>query len=167
MGARRDPAGLHPQPSGAGLGAGPRPDQAGRGLKLSPAHPRLEQLGAAFGEKAGWERPNWLETNVARSPRSWAPPAWVGRHWSAAIEAEHLAARERAALFDETSFSKLEVSGRGALALLQRLADNDLDKPVGSVTYTQLLNDRGGIESDPPITPARAGRLILVPPSPL
>jgi len=136
--------------------------RAGRGLKLSPAHWRLEALGAVFGEKAGWERPNWLETNAAGSPRSWAPPAWVARHWSTAIEAEHVAARERAALFDETSFSKLEVCGRGALALLQRLADNDLDKPAGTVTYTQLLNERGGIECDLTVTRVSADRFMLV-----
>jgi len=136
--------------------------RAGRGLKLSPAHSRLEALGAVFGEKAGWERPNWVETNAIGSPRSWTPPGWVERHWSTAIEAEHVATRERAVLFDETSFSKLEVSGSGALALLQRLADNDLDKPVGTVTYTQLLNERGGIECDLTVTRVSRERFMLV-----
>jgi 4-methylaminobutanoate oxidase (formaldehyde-forming) len=136
--------------------------RAGRGLKTSPAYPRLEALGAVFGEKAGWERPNWLEANAARSPRTWAPRGWSARHWSTAIEAEHRAARDRAALFDETSFSKLEVSGAGALGLLQRLADNDLDKPVGAVTYTQLLNDRGGIECDLTVSRLAADRFMLV-----
>src|SRR5439155_17648513 len=84
------------------------------------------------------------------------------RHWSTAIEAEHVATRERAVLFDETSFSKLEVSGSGALALLQRLADNDLDKPVGTVTYTQLLNERGGIECDLTVTRVSRERFMLV-----
>jgi len=136
--------------------------RAGRGLKRSPAHGRIEALGAAFGEKAGWERPNWLEANAARSPRSWTPRGWSSRHWSTAIEAEHRAAREGAAIFDETSFSKLEVSGAGALSLLQRLADNDVDKPVGTVTYTQLLNDRGGIECDLTVTRLGQDRFLLV-----
>jgi glycine cleavage system T protein len=136
--------------------------KAGRGLKRSPAHVRIEALGAAFGEKAGWERPNWFETNAARSPRTWLPRGWSARHWSTAIEAEHRAAREGAALFDETSFSKLEVSGAGALSLLQRLADNDVDKPVGSVIYTQLLNDRGGIECDLTVTRLGPDRFMLV-----
>jgi 4-methylaminobutanoate oxidase (formaldehyde-forming) len=136
--------------------------RAGRGLKRSPAHARVEALGAAFGEKAGWERPNWLEANAARSPRGWTPRGWSARHWSPAIEAEHQAARERAVLFDETSFSKLEVSGAGALGLLERLADNDLDKPVGAVTYTQLLNDRGGIECDLTVTRLGVDRFLLV-----
>ena len=136
--------------------------KAGRGLKRSPAHVRVEALGAAFGEKAGWERPNWLESNEGRSPRTWSPRGWSARHWSTAIEAEHRAAREGAALFDETSFSKLEVAGGGALTLLQRLADNDVDKPVGSVTYTQLLNDRGGIECDLTVTRLGPDRFMLV-----
>jgi hypothetical protein len=127
--------------------------RTGRGLKRSPAYARVEALGGAFGEKAGWERPNWIEANAAHSPRSWTPRGWSARHWSTAIEAEHRAARERAVLFDETSFSKLEVSGTGALGALQRLADNDLDKPVGAVTYTQLLNgprrDRVRSDRDP------------------
>ena len=136
--------------------------RAGRGLKRSPAHARVEALGAAFGEKAGWERPNWLEANTRHSPRTWTPRGWSSRHWSTAIEAEHRAAREGACLFDETSFSKLEVSGAGALSLLQRLADNDVDKPVGSVTYTQLLNDRGGIECDLTVTRLGHERFMLV-----
>jgi len=136
--------------------------RAGRGLKRSPAHARVEALGAAFGEKAGWERPNWLEVNARHSPRTWTPRGWSSRHWSTAIEAEHRAAREGACLFDETSFSKLEVSGAGALSLLQRLADNDVDKPVGSVTYTQLLNDRGGIECDLTVTRLGHERFMLV-----
>ena len=136
--------------------------RAGRGLKRSPAHARVEALGAAFGEKAGWERPNWLEVNARHSPRTWTPRGWSSRHWSTAIEAEHRATREGACLFDETSFSKLEVSGAGALSLLQRLADNDVDKPVGSVTYTQLLNDRGGIECDLTVTRLGQERFMLV-----
>ena len=136
--------------------------RAGRGLKLPPVHARLVELGCAFGEKAGWERPNWFEPNAARAPRRWEAKGWAARYWSPAIEAEHVATRERAALFDETSFSKLEVSGPGALALLQRLADNQMDKPPGSVTYTQLLNEQGGIECDLTVTRLTADRFMLV-----
>ncbi len=136
--------------------------RAGRGLRLSPIYPRLEALGAAFGEKAGWERPNWLGANEQDSPRSYTARGWLGAHWSPAIEAEHRAARETAALFDETSFSKLEVSGPGALALLQRLTDNQMDRPVGAVTYTQMLNEAGGIECDLTVTRLAAERFLLV-----
>jgi 4-methylaminobutanoate oxidase (formaldehyde-forming) len=126
--------------------------QAGRPLHLSPTYRRLTELGAAFGEKSGWERPNWFEPNAASMDGLARPAGWAGHHWSAAIPAEHRATRERAGLFDETSFSKIEVSGRGALAFLQRLCDNDMDRPVGSVTYTQMLNRRGGIECDFTVT---------------
>jgi len=126
--------------------------EAGRGLRLSPIYPRLRELEAVFGEKASWERPNWFEANARAGDEARRPRGFAGRFWSPAIEAEHLGARERAGLFDETSFAKFEVTGPGALALLQRLTDNDVDKPVGSVTYTSMLNSRGGIECDFTVT---------------
>ena len=85
--------------------------EEGRRLRLSPAYPRLRELGAAFGEKSGWERPNWFEPNAGAGDEGRRPRGFAGRIWSPAIEAEHLATRERAGLFDETSFSKLEVVG--------------------------------------------------------
>ncbi|MBI4588316.1 MAG: GcvT family protein [Candidatus Rokubacteria bacterium] len=136
--------------------------RAGRGLRLSPAYPRLQALGCAFGEKAGWERPNWFEVNTNGFRATYAPVGWQRSHWSPAIEAEHRATRERAGLFDATSFSKLDVSGPGALALLQRLTDNEMDRPVGSVTYTQMLNEAGGIECDLTVTRLAAEQFFLV-----
>jgi 4-methylaminobutanoate oxidase (formaldehyde-forming) len=133
--------------------------QAGRPLRLSPTYPRLTELGACFGEKSGWERPNWFEPNAGAFP---PPPGWAGHHWSAAIPAEHRATRERAGLFDETSFAKIEVSGSGALDFLQRLCDNEMDHPVGSVTYTQMLNRRGGIECDFTVTRLEEDRFFIV-----
>lgn len=123
-----------------------------RGLRLSPAYERLRALGAEFGEKAGWERPNYFRSNEDPAYEHLRPRGWAGRLWSTAIPAEHLATRERAGLFDQTSFAKIEVSGPGACALLQRLCDNDVDKPPGTVTYTQMLNPRGGIECDFTVT---------------
>ncbi|TMD18946.1 MAG: aminomethyl transferase family protein, partial [Chloroflexi bacterium] len=87
---------------------------------------------------------------------------WAAHHWSPAIAAEHLATRERAGLFDETSFAKIEVSGPGALALLQRLCDNDMDRPPGNITYTQMLNRRGGIECDFTVTRLEDDRFFIV-----
>src|SRR5205814_9966186 len=98
--------------------------EAGRPLRLSPAYPRLVELGAAFGEKSGWERANWFEPNAAAGDESLRPRGWAGQLWSAAIGAEHRACRERAALFDETSFAKIEVSGEGAADFLEGLCDN-------------------------------------------
>jgi len=135
---------------------------AGRPLRLSPAYARLAELGASFGEKSGWERANWFEPNAARGDESLRPRGWAGENWSPAIHAEAVAARERAALFDETSFAKIEVSGRNAAGFLQRMCANDVDRPVGSVTYTQMLNSRGGIECDFTVTRLGEHRFRIV-----
>ena len=121
---------------------------AGRPLRTSSAHAWHREHGAAFGEKAGWERVNWYAANEADGDESLRPRGWAGRHWSPAIGAEHRAVRETACLFDESSFSKMEISGPGAPALLERLCDNRVARDVGRVTYTQMLNRRGGIECD-------------------
>jgi 4-methylaminobutanoate oxidase (formaldehyde-forming) len=138
--------------------------QSARPLRLSPAYHRLTDLGAVFGEKGGWERPNWFATNEknSRAARTTVPQGWARHNWSPAIAAEHLTTREAAGLFDETSFSKIEVLGPGALAFLQRLCANNLDKPVGSVIYTQMLNARGGIECDFTVTRLALDRFMIV-----
>jgi glycine cleavage system aminomethyltransferase T/glycine/D-amino acid oxidase-like deaminating enzyme len=126
--------------------------QAGRPLRLSAAYPRLVELGAAFGEKSGWERANWFEPNAALGDESLRPRGWAGRLWSPAIGAEHLACRETAVLFDESSFAKIEVSGERAADLIERLCANRVARDVGTITYTSMLNLRGGIECDFTIT---------------
>jgi 4-methylaminobutanoate oxidase (formaldehyde-forming) len=128
---------------------------AGRPLRISPANPWHREHDAAFGEKSGWERVNWYESNAAAGDESLRPRGWAGQHWSAAIGAEHLACRESVAIFDETSFAKMEIEGEGAAALLERLCDNHVARDVGQITYTQMLNNRGGIECD--FTVARLG----------
>ena len=136
--------------------------RAGRPLRRSPAYPALVALGGVFGEKSGWERPNWFAPNAARGDEAVRPTGWAGEHWSPAIGAEAVACASTAALFDETSFSKLEVAGSGAEAFLSRICANDVDRAVGSVTYTQLLNDRGGIECDLTATRLAEDRFLLV-----
>jgi len=135
---------------------------AGRPLRLSPAYTRLQELGAAFGEKSGWERANWFEPNATRGDESLRPRGWAGRLWSPAIEAEHRACRETAALFDFTSFAKIEVRGRGAAEFLERLTDNRVARAVGALTYTQMLNDGGGIECDFTVTRLAEARFRIV-----
>jgi 4-methylaminobutanoate oxidase (formaldehyde-forming) len=135
---------------------------AGRPLRLSPAYTRLQELGAAFGEKSGWERANWFEPNAERGDESLRPRGWAGRLWSPAIEAEHRACREAAALFDFTSFAKIEVRGRGAAKFLERLTDNRVARAVGALTYTQMLNDGGGIECDFTVTRLAEDRFRIV-----
>jgi 4-methylaminobutanoate oxidase (formaldehyde-forming) len=137
---------------------------AGRPLRVSPANAWHREHGAAFGEKSGWERVNWYESHTSDGDELPRPPGrvknpgaadealrprgWAGRHWSPAIGAEHRACRERVALFDESSFAKLEIEGPGAAALLERLCDNRVAREPGRITYTQMLNSRGGIECD-------------------
>jgi glycine cleavage system T protein len=125
-------------------------NQTVRERRLSPLDGRGLALGGVFGEKNGWERVNYYE--LGRTGRragadqhawGWGRPAFFDR-----VGEEHRAVRERAGLLDMTSFGKLELRGPGALALLQRLCDNDVGKPPGSVVYTQFLNARGGIEAD-------------------
>jgi len=122
--------------------------------RLSPVHYRLQEMGAVFGEKFGWERVNyfepgkpWRRAGADQREWGWKRPPYFDR-----VGQEHQATRERVALFDLTSFGKIEVSGPGALKLLQRLADSDIDKPVGSAVYTQFLNTHGGVEADLTIT---------------
>jgi glycine cleavage system aminomethyltransferase T/glycine/D-amino acid oxidase-like deaminating enzyme len=136
--------------------------QAGRPLRVSPAYARHQQLGASFGEKGGWERVNWYESNAAHGDEALRPRGWAGENWSPAIEVEARAARESVALFDQSSFSKLEVLGPGALALLERVCANRIDRPVGTVVYTQLLNVRGGIEADLSVMRRAEDRFLLV-----
>src|SRR6266702_556993 len=135
-----------------------------RKLRLSPVYSRLEELGASFGEKAGWERPNWFASNEPLAEgRGWPEPyGWANRYYSPAIGVEHQATRERVAMFDETSFSKLEVLGPGAAAFLQRITDNQMDQPVGTITYTQMLNSRGGIECDLTVTRLANDRFQII-----
>jgi glycine cleavage system aminomethyltransferase T/glycine/D-amino acid oxidase-like deaminating enzyme len=122
--------------------------QAGRPLRVSPANAWHREHGAAFGEKSGWERANWYEPNAAAGDEGLRPRGWAGQNWSPAIGAEHLACRERVAIFDESSFSKLEIEGPGAADFLEGLCDNRVARGVGQITYTQMLNRRGGIECD-------------------
>jgi glycine cleavage system aminomethyltransferase T/glycine/D-amino acid oxidase-like deaminating enzyme len=125
---------------------------AGRPLRLSPTYPRLEALGAVFGEKSGWERANWFGPNAAQGDESLRPRGWAGRLWSPAIGVEHEACRKAAALFDETSFAKIDVAGPGAGEFLESLCDNRVVREIGAITYTQMLNARGGIECDFTVT---------------
>jgi glycine cleavage system T protein len=122
--------------------------------RVSPVHYRLLENGAVFGEKFGWERVNYFQPGkpsrrMGEDQRQfgWSKPPFFDR-----IGEEHNATRERVTLFDLTSFGKIEVKGKGALPLLQRLTDSDINKPVGSAVYTQFLNTRGGIESDLTVT---------------
>ncbi len=136
----------------------------GRPHRVSPLHGRLQERGAVFGEKFGWERVNYClpgqPSRMAGADQrqwGWARPPFFDR-----VGEEHRATREAATLYDLTSFGKIEVSGPGALGLLQKVADSDIDKPVGTPVYTQLLNPLGGIEADLTITRLANDRFRVV-----
>jgi len=126
----------------------------GRGRRLSALHSRLQEHGAVFTAKNGWERAGhfepgraWRRAGEDQRSFGWAPPPYLD-----ALAAEHEAFRERAAIIDLSSFGKIAVEGPGALALLERVCDNRIDRPAGSVIYTQFLNARGGIVADVTVT---------------
>ncbi len=123
-----------------------------RNLRTSPTYFRLRDLGCHFGEKMGWERPNWFRIYEEKATHGHEPKGWMRHNWSRAIGHEHLMTRENAGLFDETSFNKFEVSGSGALKFLNYVCANQIDVPIGSMVYTQCLNKRGGIECDFTVT---------------
>lgn len=124
--------------------------KSARPTRRSPLYAHLKAAGACFGEKLGWERPNWFagpgEKPVDRY--SYQRPGW----WEA-VAREHKAAREAAVLIDQSSFAKFTLKGPDAARALNWIAAGNVDRAVGSLTYTQLLNDRAGIETD--VTVAR------------
>jgi 4-methylaminobutanoate oxidase (formaldehyde-forming) len=135
---------------------------AGRPLRVSPAYAWHAERSASFGEKSGWERVNFYDSNAEVADERWRPQGWAGRHWSPAIVSEHRGARETAAMFDESSFAKIEVSGPDAARLLEWVCDNEVARGVGSVTYTQALNARGGIECDVTVTQLEPSVFLVV-----
>jgi glycine cleavage system aminomethyltransferase T/glycine/D-amino acid oxidase-like deaminating enzyme len=122
-----------------------------RGLRLPPMHARETELGAVFYETAGWERPHWYEANGPLVEKYSVEPReaeWDARWWSPIINAEHLAMREYAGIFDLSAFAIFDVEGPGALDALQRGVLAQVDVSVGKVVYTPVLAPGGGFRSD-------------------
>ena len=119
--------------------------ESGRPRLVSPLYDRLKGSGAVFGSKLGWERPNWFAPSGMEPKDIYS----MGRqNWFAPVGEEHCHVREAVGIFDQSSFAKYELSGPDALKALDWICANDVSKPVGRLTYTQLLNTRGGIEAD-------------------
>jgi glycine cleavage system aminomethyltransferase T len=137
----------------------PRQELAtGRPLRTSPLYDILATRGAEFGAKNGWERANYFRP--AGAPR---PDHTLGRPgWLPWMAAEQQATRQAVALYDQTSFGKLLLQGRDALAVLQRLCANQIDVPLGRMVYTAMLNARGGFESDLTVMRLAADRFMLI-----
>lgn len=122
---------------------------SGRNLRISPLHHKTASLGAVFGELMGWERANWYAPEgVAKEYRY----AFGRQNWFEHSAEEHRAVRERAGIFDTSSFGKMLVQGRDATSVLQRVSANDIDVEPGRIVYTQWLNRWGGIEADVTVT---------------
>ncbi|MFQ3348930.1 MAG: glycine cleavage system T protein [Paracoccaceae bacterium] len=132
-----------------------------RGVRRSPLHAHLASRGAVFGEMAGWERANWFAT-PGQSPEY--EYSWGKQNWFENQKAEHMAVRQGVGLFDMTSFGKIRVEGRDACGFLQWLCANQMDVPVGKIVYTQMLNERGGIESDLTVTRLSENAFLMVVP---
>ncbi|HET8578427.1 MAG TPA: FAD-dependent oxidoreductase [Methylomirabilota bacterium] len=133
--------------------------ESGRGVRCSPLHERLKAKGACFGSKMGWERPNWFAPAAVEPSTIYS----FGRqNWFVHVAAEHRAAREAVAVFDQTSFSKFTLEGADAEAVLQHLCANDVAVPAGRIVYTGVLNERGGYESDLTVTRLREDAYLIV-----
>ena len=140
-------------------------NEQARGLRTTPFYEREAAPRAReFFESAGWERPQWYEANreLLTGDEILPHDEWSARYWSPIVQAEHRACRERVGIFDLTPFTKVEVKGPGALAFLQRLAANDVDKPAGVIVYTAMLSPRGGIMCDLTITRLGEDRFWVV-----
>jgi 4-methylaminobutanoate oxidase (formaldehyde-forming) len=129
-------------------------DEWGRPRRTSALHERLQDEGAVFGVKHGWERADYLEPGRPwrRAGADQRRFGWTRPPYFDVLAEEHRAFRESAGIIDMTSFGKIDLRGRGALALLERAAGNRIDRPVGSVVYTQLLEKNGGIAADVTVT---------------
>ena len=123
--------------------------ETARGLRRVPLYDRLGEAGACFGEAAGWERANWFASPGIEPVYRYS---YGRQNWFEVVGEEHRAAREDVALFDLSSFAKVQLEGPTALATVQRLFTTDLDRPPGSVAYTCLLNEKGAIEGDLTVT---------------
>lgn len=132
---------------------------SGRPRLVSPLYDRLKASGAVFGSKLGWERPNWFAPSGMEPKDVYS----MGRqNWFGPVGEEHRHVREAVGVFDQSSFAKYELSGPDALKALDWICANDVNKPVGRLTYTQLLNTRGGIEADLTVARFAEDRFYIV-----
>jgi 4-methylaminobutanoate oxidase (formaldehyde-forming) len=129
-------------------------DEWGRPRRTSALHTRMQDLSAVFGSKHGWERVDYYEPGRPwrRAGADQRRFGWTRPPYFDLLAAEHAAFRERAGIIDMSSFGKIDVTGPGALPLLERVAGNTVDRPAGSVVYTQLLEKDGGMAADVTIT---------------
>lgn len=132
---------------------------SGRPNRRSPLYDRLSEAGAVFGEKLGWERPNWFAPSGHEKIERYS---FERPNWFEAVGREHKATREHVAVFDQSSFAKFMMVGRDAGAALDWICSNNVAKAPGTLTYTQMLNKRGGIECDLTVARLAEDRFYIV-----
>jgi len=130
-----------------------------RPVRRSPLYAKLKAQGACFGDKLGWERPNWFAPEGVEAKDHYA---FQRQNWFEHVGREHRATREAVTLFDQSSFAKFMMVGKDALQALNWICANQIDRPVGSLIYTQMLNQRGGIECDLTISRVAENHFYIV-----
>ncbi len=132
-----------------------------RGIKKSPIHELLKKRGAVFGESAGYERANWFAFKNQKAEYTYS---WKRQNWFENQKVEHLAIRNNVGLFDMSSFGKIIITGKEALTFLQKVCCSQMDVPVGKIVYTQMLNNKGGIECDLTVSRLETNLFLLIVP---
>ena len=133
-----------------------------RGIRRSPLHELLKQQGAVFGETAGWERANWFANEGQKREYEYS---WKRQNWFENSRAEHMAIRENVGMYDMTSFGKIRIEGADAETFLNDVCANSLSVASGKIVYTQMLNERGGIEADVTVTRLSETAYLMVTPA--
>ena len=133
-----------------------------RGVRRTPFHQHLLDQGAVMGEIAGWERANWF-ANEGQKPEY--EYSWKRQNFFDNVAAEHNAVRNNVGMYDMTSFGKLRVEGRDAMAFMNYIGGGDYDVPVGKIVYTQFLNSKAGIEADVTVTRIEENCYLVVTPA--
>ncbi|WP_371154677.1 FAD-dependent oxidoreductase [Jannaschia sp. 2305UL9-9] len=139
-----------------------RQKETARGIRRSPFHAQLSDLGAVFGEFAGWERANWFAW--PGEPREYQYD-WGRQNWFANSAHEHALIREKCGFYDMSSFGKIKIDGLHAEAFLNRVCGGDMSVPPGKIVYTQMLNSRGGVEADVTVTRLSEYSYLMVTPA--
>jgi 4-methylaminobutanoate oxidase (formaldehyde-forming) len=135
--------------------------ETARNVRQTPFHDRLAERGACFGVVAGWERANWFAPQGVKAEYEYS---WGRQNWFEHSANEHMAIRENVGVYDLSSMAKFVVQGRDALKTLQYVCCNDINVPMGKVVYTQMLNERGGIEADITVTRLAEDKFFIVSP---
>ena len=133
-----------------------------RGIRRTPFHQHLLDNGAVMGEIAGWERANWFATEGQKPEYEYS---WKRQNFFDNVAAEHNAVRTNVGMYDMTSFGKLRVEGRDAMAFMNYIGGGNYDVPVGKIVYTQFLNSKAGIEADVTVTRIEENCFLVVTPA--